>query len=135
MRLFNTVRARRALQLVSQRHLPIRSTRRSDDLPYTVYEGHNLTSTYITDMVFTLANIAERFKSGEVYNIAGQSYHDIKTASDLILKAAGKTDKLVTYSEGEPFTTMHKKVDGSKAVRDLGHVPKGRPGRGNRQRR
>lgn len=94
------------------------------DLPYTVYTGHTRTSTYITDMVFTLANIAERFKAGEVYNIAGHSYHDIKTVSDLILKAAGKTEKLVTYTEGEPFTTMHKKVDGSKAVRELGHAPK-----------
>ncbi len=94
------------------------------DLPYTVYNGHTRTSTYISDMVFTLSNIAERFKAGEVYNLAGTSYHDIKTASDLILKAAGKTDKLVKYSEGEPFTTKHKKVDPSKAVRDLGHAPK-----------
>jgi dTDP-glucose 4,6-dehydratase len=94
------------------------------DLPYTVYENHTRTSTYITDMVFTLANIVERFKAGEVYNIAGSSYHDIKTVSDMILKATGKTDKLVKYSQGEPFTTKHKKVDGSKAVRELGHAPK-----------
>lgn len=94
------------------------------NLPYKVYSGHTRTSTYITDMVRTLGNIAERFKAGEVYNIAGTSYHDIKTVSDLILKAAGKTDKLVTYSDGEPFTTLHKKVDASKAVRDLGHDPK-----------
>jgi dTDP-glucose 4,6-dehydratase len=94
------------------------------DMPYTVYENHTRTSTYITDMVFTLANIVERFKSGEVYNIAGTSYHDIKSVSELILKAAGKTDKLVKYSQGEPFTTRHKKVDASKAVRDLGHAPK-----------
>lgn len=93
-------------------------------MPYKVYDGHTRTSTYITDMVVTLANIAERFKPGEVYNIAGNSYHDIRTVSDLILKAAGKTDKLVTYSDGEPFTTKHKKVDASKAVRDLGHAPK-----------
>lgn len=94
------------------------------NLPYTVYNGHTRTSTYISDMVFTLANIAERFKAGEVYNLAGTSYHDIRTVSDLILKAAGKSDKLVKYSEGEPFTTKHKKVDASKAVRDLGHAPK-----------
>jgi dTDP-glucose 4,6-dehydratase len=94
------------------------------DMPYTVYENHTRTSTYITDMVFTLANIVERFKAGEVYNIAGTSYHDIKTVSELILKAAGKTDKLVKYSQGEPFTTRHKKVDASKAVRDLAHAPK-----------
>ncbi|HVR63297.1 MAG TPA: NAD(P)-dependent oxidoreductase [Polyangia bacterium] len=95
-----------------------------NNLPYKVYDGHTRTSTYITDMVVTLSNIAERFKPGEVYNVAGTSYHDIRTVSDLILKAAGKTDKLVTYSDGEPFTTKHKKVDASKAVRDLGHAPK-----------
>ncbi len=94
------------------------------DLPYTVYLGHTRTSTYITDMVRTLANIADRFKPGEVYNIAGLDYHDIKTVSDLILRVAGKTDKLVKYVETEPFTTKHKKVDAQKAVRDLGHAPK-----------
>jgi hypothetical protein len=30
----------------------------------------------------------------------------------------------VTYWEGEPFTTRDKKVDVSKAVRDLKHSPK-----------
>jgi dTDP-glucose 4,6-dehydratase len=94
------------------------------DLPYTVYLNHTRTSTYITDMCATLANICERFKPGEVYNIAGTDYHDIKGVSDLILRVAEKTDKLVTYTESEPFTTKHKKVDGSKAVRDLGHAPK-----------
>jgi dTDP-glucose 4,6-dehydratase len=94
------------------------------ELPYTVYLGHMRTSTYITDMCATLANICEKFKPGEVYNIAGTDYHDIKSVSDLILRVAGKTDKLVTYTEGEPFTTKDKKVDGSKAVRELGHSPK-----------
>jgi dTDP-glucose 4,6-dehydratase len=93
-------------------------------LPYTVYLDHTRTSTYITDMATTLANIAERFKAGEVYNIAGLDYHDIKSVSDLILRVAGKTDKLVTYKKAEPFTTKDKKVDASKAVRDLGHAPK-----------
>ncbi len=54
------------------------------DMPYTVYNGHTRTSTYITDMVFTLANIAERFKPGEVYNIAGTelSRHQVGQRSD-----------------------------------------------------
>jgi dTDP-glucose 4,6-dehydratase len=94
------------------------------DLPYTVYLNHTRTSTYITDMCATLANICERFKPGEVYNIAGTDYHDIKSVSDMILRVAGKTDNLVTYTEGEPFTTKHKKVDAQKAVKDLGHTPK-----------
>ncbi len=91
------------------------------DIPYTVYLGHNRTSTYVTDTVRTLTNIAVNFKPGEVYNIGGDVYHDMKQASDLILKYIGKTDALVSYVDGEPFTTKNKKVDISKAVRDLDH--------------
>ncbi len=92
------------------------------DIPYTVYLGHRRTSTYITDMAETLSRIAERFKPGEVYNIGGHDYHDVKTISDLILQHLGKSDAgLVTYAEAEPFTTKDKQVDCSKAVRDLGH--------------
>lgn len=92
------------------------------NIPYTVYTGHQRTSTYIADCAETLANIAERFAPGEVYNIGGLDYHDIKTVSDLILSYLGKSDAgLVTYRESEPFTTKNKPVDCGKAVRDLGH--------------
>ena len=94
------------------------------DLPITVYLGHTRTSTYITDMATTLANIAENFKAGEVYNVAGVDYHDTKSVSDLILRVTGKSDRLVQYADEEPFTTKHKKVDVAKAVRDLSHAPK-----------
>lgn len=93
------------------------------DLPYKVYLGHHRTSTYISDCAQTLANISERFVAGEVYNIGGNDYHDMKAASDLVLKYAKKTDRLVSYKEGEPFTTRDKKVDISKAIRDLDHRP------------
>jgi len=95
------------------------------DIPYKVYTGHRRTSTYITDMAETLARIAERFHPGEVYNIGGLDYHDINTVSDLILRHLGKSDEgLVTYVESEPFTTKDKRVDCTKAVRDLGHNPR-----------
>jgi len=90
------------------------------DIPFTVYTGHHRTNTYITDCVNALATICENFKSGEVYNIASTEYYDIKTLSDLVLKYAGKSESLVTYAEHEPQTTVDKKVDNSKAVRDLG---------------
>ena len=94
------------------------------DMPYTVYLNHHRTSTYISDMAATLANVAEHFRPGEVYNIGGLEYHDIKTCSDIILDYLGKDDNLVTYKESEPFTTKDKRVDCSKAVRDLKHDPK-----------
>ena len=94
------------------------------NLPYTVYLDHHRTSSYIDDTVRTLANIVDNFKTGEVYNIGGNQYTDIKYLSDLVLKAISKDDSLVTYKEAEPFTTRDKKIDVSKAIRDLGHDPK-----------
>lgn len=92
-------------------------------LPYTVFLDHHRTSTYVTDTARTLANIVDNFKPGEVYNIGGGQYHDIKYLSDLILSEVGKEDTLVEYVESEPFTTKDKKVNVDKAVQDLGHQP------------
>jgi dTDP-glucose 4,6-dehydratase len=92
-------------------------------IPYTVYLDHHRTSSYITDTAETIANIADNFVPGEVYNIASTEYHDIKTLSDLILKEVGISDALVTYKEAEPFTTKNKQVDTSKAERELNHKP------------
>jgi len=90
-------------------------------LPYTVYLDHHRTSIYVADTARTIANIADNFTPGEVYNIAGTDYHDIKQLSDLILDALDMDDSLVTYAPTEPFTTKDKKVDTSKAIRDLDH--------------
>jgi len=94
------------------------------DLPYKVYLGHHRTSSYVTDTCETLANVVERFKPGEVYNIGGTEYHDIKTLSDLILAYLKKKDAHVEYLPAEPFTTKDKRVSMEKAVRDLNHAPK-----------
>ena len=91
------------------------------DMPYTVYLDHHRSSTYITDTANTLANISENFIPGEVYNIAGDEYHDIKTLSDMILDYLGKKDDLVEYVQVEAHNTRDKKSDNSKAKRDLGH--------------
>jgi dTDP-glucose 4,6-dehydratase len=91
------------------------------DIPYNVYLNHHRTSTYLTDCVRTLANISERFVPGQVYNIGGTEYHDVKTVSDLILHSLGKDDSLVTYREAEAFTTRDKKIEVSRAARELDH--------------
>jgi dTDP-glucose 4,6-dehydratase len=92
-----------------------------DDLPYTVYLDHHRSSTFIDDTVRTLANIAQRFHPGEVYNIAGDEYHDIKTLSDMILAYLGKDDRLVEYVDYEAHNTRDKRSDNSKAKRELDH--------------
>ena len=94
------------------------------DTPVTVYRGYQRTSTYITDMARTLANIADRFKAGEVYNIGGEDYHSIEEVADIILRELGQEaerERLVVYKPEEILTTRSKQVDCSKARRDLDH--------------
>ena len=94
------------------------------DRPITLYQGYKRTSTYITDMARTLANIIDNFKSGEVYNIGGDDFHSIEDASDIILRQLRKEDcrqRLIIYRPEEKLTTRQKKVDSTKARRDLGH--------------
>jgi dTDP-glucose 4,6-dehydratase len=90
-------------------------------IPWVVYRGYGRTSTYLADSVRTLANIADTFKPGEVYNIGGDEYHTIEELSDLTLKVTGADPRLVEYRDAEILTTRDKRVDVSKAVRDLGH--------------
>jgi dTDP-glucose 4,6-dehydratase len=90
-------------------------------LPWVVFRGYGRTSTYVEDTVRTLATIAERFRPGEVYNVGGDAYHTIEELSDLIVRATGADPGLVEYRDSEVLTTRFKRVDVSKAIRDLGH--------------
>ncbi len=90
-------------------------------LPITVYKGHHRTSTYLEDTCRTLCNISNNFIPGEVYNIGGSEYHDIETLAKIIWDYTGADPKLINYAESEVLTTKSKKVDTSKAVKDLDH--------------
>jgi dTDP-glucose 4,6-dehydratase len=75
-------------------------------------------------MARTLANIVNHFKAGEVYNIGGDDFHSIEDAADIILRQLRKEDcrqRLIIYRPEEKLTTRQKKVDSTKARRDLGH--------------
>jgi dTDP-glucose 4,6-dehydratase len=87
--------------------------------PYVVYTKHKRTSTYVDDTARTLANIVENFRPGNVYNITGESLHNMKTPSDIILRQLGLDDSRVEYRDEEPQTTLEKIVDGGKGRRDL----------------
>jgi dTDP-glucose 4,6-dehydratase len=90
-------------------------------IPWLVYKGYTRTSTYLADSVKTLCNIVENFKPGETYNVGGDQYHTVEEFSNLVLKITGADPGLVTYKEEEVLTTRHKKVDISKAIKDLNH--------------
>ena len=70
----------------------------------------------------TLANIADNFVSGKTYNIGGSELHTIEELSDVILSLTGASHDLVSFEDSEILTTTIKRVDISKAERDLDHV-------------
>ena len=87
----------------------------------TVYRGHYRTSTYLEDTCRTICNIVDNFKAGETYNIGGEEYHSIETLADIIWDYTGADRSLIEYKSSEELTTKSKRVDISKAVRDLDH--------------
>jgi dTDP-glucose 4,6-dehydratase len=91
-------------------------------LPFVVFRGHYRTSTYLADTVNTLCNIVDNFKPGETYNIGGVDHHSIEELAVVVLRVTGADPSLVQYRESEILTTKTKRVDISKAQRDLGHV-------------
>ncbi len=103
--------------------------------PFTVHKGHKRIIDYVEDTVKTVANISENFIAGAAYNVGGLVEWEmpVEEYADLILKATGADPKLVTYKEAEPFTTMVKTMDFSKAVHDLNHNPKVGPEEGIRR--
>lgn len=91
-------------------------------LPWVVFKGHKRTSTYLSDTVRTLANIADKFIPGETYNIGGNQLHTIEELSDLVLDITGASPDLVTLHDEEILTTRDKVVDVSKSIQDLDHT-------------
>ena len=94
--------------------------------PYVVYRGHKRIIDYVEDSCRTFANIVDNFIPGKVYNVAGKPEWEksIEEYSDMILKAVGRDDSIVTYKDAEPFTTKIKTIDCSEAIKDLKHNPK-----------
>jgi dTDP-glucose 4,6-dehydratase len=103
--------------------------------PYTVFKGHKRIIDFVCDTVRTVANIADNFVPGEVYNLGGRPEWErsIEEYSDIVLDAVGVDDSLVTYNEAEPFTTGKKMIDSSQAIRDLDHDPRVSPEEGIRR--
>jgi dTDP-glucose 4,6-dehydratase len=93
------------------------------DLPYEVYDGYHRVFMYIDDFIPTLANVCERFKPGEVYNIGGEDYRSVRELSDRILAYLGKDDSLVRYLPEDFHNVQNKRPDITRARRDLGHDP------------
>lgn len=89
--------------------------------PFMVFRGHSRTSTWIDDAVRTIANVADEFHAGEVYNIGGDDVETTETMAHLACRAADAPLSLIKYAPREPLTTLDKRPDCTKAKCDLGH--------------
>jgi len=89
------------------------------NMSYTVYTENRRSLTYMDDMVNAMANVINRFKLGEVYNISGDHNVTMKEVSDAILEIIGKDDSLVNYESVEKHNALNKIADNTKAKKDL----------------
>ncbi len=94
--------------------------------PFTVHRGHRRIFDYVEDTAATIANIAERFTPGAVYNVGGKESWavSIEDLASMIIEVTGADPSLAEYAGEELFTTRMKLVDSSKAIRELAHEPK-----------
>jgi len=79
---------------------------------------------YIDDFIPTLANVADHFIAGEVYNIGGEEFRSVRELSDLILNYLGLDDSLVEYLPEDKHNVLNKRPDITKAKLAFGHNPK-----------
>ena len=94
--------------------------------PITVYLGHKRSSIFIDDFVRTVANIADMGDlKHKIYNIGYNQRHSIERLADICLDHTKANPKLINYIKlHEPMTVVDKKIDISRAVKDLNHYCK-----------
>ena len=92
---------------------------------FTVHRGHRRIFDYVDDTCRTFANIIEHFHPGEAYNVGGREEWEVSVEelAEIVLEVTGADPSLAEYTGEEDFTTRVKRVDFSKARRDLQHDP------------
>jgi len=93
------------------------------NLPMTVYQGYHRVFQYVDDMITTVANSYNHFKSNEIYNVGGREYTSTEELADKIFSILDKPKSNVEYIPKEKANVTNKKPDISKAIKYLGHDP------------
>jgi dTDP-glucose 4,6-dehydratase len=91
-------------------------------IPIVVHKGHLRSSMFLADCCNTLANIAQNFVPGAVYNIGDKNNHSMEHLAEVIWKETGADPSLITYQDVEILTTVAKRATTARAEADLGHV-------------
>jgi dTDP-glucose 4,6-dehydratase len=91
------------------------------EIPITVYRGHQRSCLYIDDAVRTIANIADNFIAGRIYNISGNESHNMETVAQIAWDYTGAPKELIIYKDNEKATTKLKIPDATLAKQELKH--------------
>jgi dTDP-glucose 4,6-dehydratase len=92
-------------------------------LPYTVYKNYHRVFMFIDDFTPTLANVADHFVAGGVYNIGGDEFRSVEDLSRLIHSYLKLEDHLVHYLPEDQHNVQNKRPDISQARELFGHNP------------
>jgi len=92
-------------------------------MPFDVSEGHHRVFMYVDDVIPTVANAAERFMTGMIFNIGGKEYRSVEDLADIVVRETGCSPDLARRVGAEEFCVLNKRADIEMARVYLGHDP------------
>lgn len=105
--------------------IPLAISRIEEDRTVPVYgTGENVRDwLYVTDHCTAIDRILHDGKTGEIYNIGGNSEKSNIEVVRTLLKICGKPESLITYVKDRPGHDLRYAIDASKINRELGWTP------------
>lgn len=109
-----------------EKFIPLIITNLLEDKPVPVYgEGKNIRDwIFVEDCCAGLATILDRGKTGEAYNVGGESEKKNINIVKMILKLLGKKEHYIKFVKDRPAHDYRYALDNTKIKRELGWAPK-----------
>ncbi len=109
-----------------EKFIPLLVTNLLEDKPVPVYgEGKNIRDwIFVEDCCAGIAAILDRGKSGEVYNVGGESEKRNIDIVRMILKLLGMDESFIKFVKDRPGHDYRYALDNTKIRKELGWAPK-----------
>lgn len=109
-----------------EKFIPLMITNLLEDKPVPVYgEGNNVRDwIFVEDCCAGIAAILDRGKTGEVYNVGGESETRNIDIVKIILKLLGKDERHIKFVKDRPGHDYRYALDNTRIRNDLGWAPK-----------
>jgi dTDP-glucose 4,6-dehydratase len=109
-----------------EKFIPLMVTNLLEDKPVPVYgEGKNVRDwIFVEDCCAGIAAILDRGKTGEVYNVGGESEKRNIDIVKTILKLLGKDERHIKFVKDRPGHDYRYALDNTKIRNELGWAPK-----------